>query len=736
MAPKAFPHDYTTASDGPVIRFDRYQVDVRSGELRKEGRKVRLQAQPFQLLVLLLRNGGRVVSREDVRRELWRDDTFVDFDHGLATAVNKIREALCDSADKPKFVETLPRRGYRFIGKIEPNPPVEIRARLEEVSVREASRDEAGQLAGAEAAPADGKRPWALGVALALLAAGIVIAVIVLLEQKKPAPKGLDAEDWDVAQFTSYPGETNAPAFSADGSRIAFAWDPAVNGKNDLYVKALGGEALLQLTHHPSASLNAAWSPDGTQIAFMRLAGDDTGLYLVPALGGPEQKLLATSTPYQVAAPISWSPDGKWIAYDDQIDKKIGDRMFLFSLETRQSHLFYHDPACVHEAALTFSNSGNQVAWICVRKLDEIDLMVGDPQGRARRVVRTVSFIVTGMSWMPDDSRLIINQQKGEFGQLYEITVRDGSMKLSKAAEGQLHALWPAVSAKTGAVAWNDWRFKVDLIRVDLQRPNAAAEPLLQSSRDEMQASLSPDQKHIAFSSNRSGNWQVWIGDADGSNLTQISKGEQVGYPRWSPDSRNLIYQQKEGETQSIFVVDVSERVPHRLRTATRVAGSPFWSPDGKWIYFLDEGSFFQKYFRCSLDCNRNETLVRDGPTAYYMQPTQDGKFCYYISGDGFKVFRESWIEDRLNNPEEVEGIPTMDDFFSMFVGRNGIYFVSAAKPNVLEYFDFATHKTKDLVKTDRKIQNGFWVSGDDRYAFLSQWSDYHQDIMLAEPKR
>src|ERR1700722_2972552 len=133
MPSPARPHDHTSASDGPLIRFDRYQVDVRSGELRKEGSKVRLQAQPFQLLVLLLRNAGRVVSRDDIRRELWPGDTFVDFDHGLAAAVNKVREALCDSADNPKFVETLPRRGYRFIGKVEPEPPVEIRARLEEV---------------------------------------------------------------------------------------------------------------------------------------------------------------------------------------------------------------------------------------------------------------------------------------------------------------------------------------------------------------------------------------------------------------------------------------------------------------------------------------------------------------------------------------------------------------------------------------------------------------------------
>src|SRR6201999_4052179 len=119
-----------------VIHFDRYRVEVSSGELLKEGRKVRLQPQPFQLLVLLLRNAGRVVSREEIQRELWPGDTFVDFDHGLAAAVNKVRDALCDSADNPKFVETLPRRGYRFVGKVEPEPPVEIRLKLQEPPAR------------------------------------------------------------------------------------------------------------------------------------------------------------------------------------------------------------------------------------------------------------------------------------------------------------------------------------------------------------------------------------------------------------------------------------------------------------------------------------------------------------------------------------------------------------------------------------------------------------------------
>jgi TolB-like protein/DNA-binding winged helix-turn-helix (wHTH) protein len=108
------------------VAFDRFELDLRSGELRKDGRKIRLQAQPFQLLALLIEQAGEVVARDKVCRALWHTETFVDFDHSMAASVNKIREALGDSAEHPRFVETLPRRGYRFIGQIRRDLPVVV----------------------------------------------------------------------------------------------------------------------------------------------------------------------------------------------------------------------------------------------------------------------------------------------------------------------------------------------------------------------------------------------------------------------------------------------------------------------------------------------------------------------------------------------------------------------------------------------------------------------------------
>jgi DNA-binding winged helix-turn-helix (wHTH) protein len=101
------------------LRFDAYNVDLRTGEVRKYGRKVRLAGRPFQILALLLEQPGELLTRKELQARLWPADTFVDFEHGVNAAIQTLRRALCDSHKRPRFIETLPRRGYRFIAAVE-----------------------------------------------------------------------------------------------------------------------------------------------------------------------------------------------------------------------------------------------------------------------------------------------------------------------------------------------------------------------------------------------------------------------------------------------------------------------------------------------------------------------------------------------------------------------------------------------------------------------------------------
>src|SRR5690242_12017023 len=115
------------------LRFGVFELDLRAGELRKQGMRVRLQEQPFQVLTMLVEHPGEVVTREELQKKLWSADTFVDFDHGLNKAINKIRDALGDSADTPRFVETVARRGYRFLADVRLCAPVPVATSVQQV---------------------------------------------------------------------------------------------------------------------------------------------------------------------------------------------------------------------------------------------------------------------------------------------------------------------------------------------------------------------------------------------------------------------------------------------------------------------------------------------------------------------------------------------------------------------------------------------------------------------------
>lgn len=117
-------------NDSKIARFGIFELDLAAGELRRNGVKLRLQEQPFQVLAMLLERAGDVVTREELRNQLWPSDTFVDFDHSLNTAVNKLREVLGDSASKPRFVETLARRGYRFIAPVQTSAAGELPSKV------------------------------------------------------------------------------------------------------------------------------------------------------------------------------------------------------------------------------------------------------------------------------------------------------------------------------------------------------------------------------------------------------------------------------------------------------------------------------------------------------------------------------------------------------------------------------------------------------------------------------
>ena len=281
------------------LRFGVFEVDLLAGALRKNGLKVRLQDQPFRLLTLLLEKPGEVVTRDDIRERLWPDGTYVDFDRSLSTAASKLREALGDSASSPRFIETLPRRGYRFLASVETAGGLPIGESAE-------AKAEAGSTGGLTPERGMHRQPrWAWAVAAIAAVAAVAAVVMYLIPAETEAPRAvlrkftLDLPGWShsvagVVRAVISPNAKHIVYASSDNRKLA-VWD-----------LSQGRQRVLEGTDR---AFSPFWSPDSGSIGFWAEAG---GLQRVSVKGGPVTPLCEVAGNSSGAA---WSPDGKSIVF-------------------------------------------------------------------------------------------------------------------------------------------------------------------------------------------------------------------------------------------------------------------------------------------------------------------------------------------------------------------------------------------------------------------------------------
>lgn len=299
----------------PVFQFEEFELHCGRFQLLRKGRPLRLEPKPLELLILLVSRKGHLVSRREIVEKLWKSDVFVDTDHGINTAIRKLRHLLRDDSETPKYIETVTGMGYRFIAPVSLVAPVSPVAEVAPVSVTAPAlvpEDTPEPSPAAVSPPRRKALVWSMGVG-----AGIVIALVSLALHRWPHPR-LEVK---YTQLTDFTDSAVAPALSPDGHMLAFirGGDPFLTA-DQIYVKMLPNGDARRVTDDSRPKYGPAFSPDGTEIAYtvMEVPGPVFSTYEVSALGGDSQLLLKN------AAGLVWMDPGRLLFSEIQSGIHLG----------------------------------------------------------------------------------------------------------------------------------------------------------------------------------------------------------------------------------------------------------------------------------------------------------------------------------------------------------------------------------------------------------------------------
>ncbi|HKE56500.1 MAG TPA: winged helix-turn-helix domain-containing protein [Pyrinomonadaceae bacterium] len=708
-----------------AFRVGEFYIEPQLNTITRDDKPTRVEPKVMQVLQCLSDTAGEVVLKEQLMRSVWADTIVTD--DVLTRAVSELRKAFRDDSKEPRYIQTIPKSGYRLIA---------------DVSVVNGKNggghvEATGQDNTMSTIPQARSRRSIWLIVFLMTALG---ATWLYLSQRRSEPA---RPTMRVVPFTSFPGREDQPALSPDGNQIAFAWNGEKGDNSDIYVKSINGDRPLRITSDPAVDFRPTWSPDGQRIAFLRFnpANYSFKVYVASALGIAPERLLFSSS--SEAPTLSWSSDGKFIATSDSPPKPKPSHILLFSPETGEKRILTSPPDQYWaDSTPAFSPDGQTVAFVrentpITGDIYTVPINGGEPHrvtyDNARHTFN--NGIVGGLAWTADGREIIFSSTRGGTPSLWRIPALGGDPE--RLAVGGDNSYYPTVSLRGNHLAYTQMSGGTPVYRLEVPNPTGQrVQPvkLLASTREDQSPRFSPDGKKIAFQSDRSGNLEIWLCDSEGQNLTQLTffgKG-QAGTPQWSPDGNQIAFDYRAEDRADIYLVSVAGGVPRRVTTESSDDSVPSWSNDGKYFYFASDRTGTQQIWKMPVEGGPAVQVTKQGGFQAY--ESADGKYLYYSKGPGPGVWRlptEGGQEVLMLNQSGAGcwGQWALTD--------EGIYFINGkSDPGFqVNLFSFATQKISPVASLDKvnDFVAGLAISPDHHQILYTQRDPINSDIMLVE---
>jgi Tol biopolymer transport system component/DNA-binding winged helix-turn-helix (wHTH) protein len=716
-----------SSPNSDLYEFGPYRLDVRGRAFSRGEQAVPLAPKTFELLLLMLRNRGRALSKQELMTALW-PGTFVE-EANLSFQISTLRKAL--GKDGARWIETVPKHGYRFAGDANPvlTPAVDS-------SVQRPAPGEAA-VAGRSA-----RNLWITGAALVLVG---LMSYVALGRHRTVTG---EARAMMAIPLTAYEGFEVSPTLSPDGTQVAFSWNGSSEDNCDIYVKLVGPGEPHRLTSDPARDDFPSWSPDGQWIAFQRVTGGPTAdVFVIPALGGAERKVATINVQrHRINSPggfgLSWTPDGKWIAVGGGRSEEDPRGIWLIGVDQPEvRRLTQTTDDDLGDWTPTVSPDGRHVAFVRQRTIGGSAVYVlrltsdFHPAGTPTRVTRQ-SAVVYGLAWAPDSGSVIF-AGGGHMGlsHLYRVglarAANDGPSEVLPFGE---RATSLAIS-RTGRLVYSARLRDANIWKIPLTGEPSTPTQVASSTLDEETPAYSPDGKRLAFASTRTGTEEIWVANSDGSNPVQVTftAGPQCSNPQWSGDGRILFNSRRDGQAD-LYILNPHSGDLRRLTDDPAEDAEPRWSRDGRTIYFGSNRTGRFEVWKMGAEGGRPVQITKQGGLTATESP--EGRFLYYAKYTGSP--NEIWRVPVDGGDERlvVGGLSYSQNFV---VADRGLYFLAvgaAPEKTSIDFLEFGTGRRTTLVRVGKWWWYGMAIAPDQQSLLYSVVDTAGTNLMVVEKFR